>query len=417
MPSKIDLLLEAERRGILPPKKASLLEEAKKRGLVPGTPRETYDNVGGDIPLDIGATSEEMSDVYRPALEYGGLAAGATVGAPLGPAGAVGGAGLGYGMGRSIADLLDEWAGLKDPLPLEKRLKKAGADVVVGGAMEGGGQLLVKGVTAGAKAVAETPLAKRLYSSALKMPLSKKWVKARGEEQVSNITKAVRKGIDESIPPSEYGLEVTKLGKSQAASDIDAAVSKMTGTHSTVEILESGLKRAVDAARKGEAPARDLDKIAKYADDLMDGRGTDLTPVELNDLKKKLYDLVNFDKLYGKADSLVETIRKGLAHEARMQLQASNPALKELNADYASWRLLEEALAQSLARHGNRDLFSLGTKVLIGRQSWPLAIFNQTVGHPRVKARIAFMLKGAGRITGESVARPAAFMGGSDLTP
>lgn len=36
MADKIALLLEAERRGILPPEKVALLAEARKRGLVPG---------------------------------------------------------------------------------------------------------------------------------------------------------------------------------------------------------------------------------------------------------------------------------------------------------------------------------------------------------------------------------------------
>jgi hypothetical protein len=135
-----------------------------------------------------------------------------------------------------------------------------------------------------------------------------------------------------------------------------------------------------------------------------------MTATELNDLKKELYKLANYDKMYGKGDSLVETMRKGIAHEARLQLQASNPALKEANADYASWRLLEEALERSLARRNNRDLIDLGTKVMIGRESIPLAIINQTVGHPAVKAQIAFMLKNAGKMSGTKVARPISYL-------
>lgn len=36
MTDRIALMLEAERRGILPPDKAALLAEARRRGLVPG---------------------------------------------------------------------------------------------------------------------------------------------------------------------------------------------------------------------------------------------------------------------------------------------------------------------------------------------------------------------------------------------
>jgi hypothetical protein len=183
----------------------------------------------------------------------------------------------------------------------------------------------------------------------------------------------------------------------------------MTGTYNTQEILTNGLTRAVDIAKKGEAPVKDLEKIVGYMNDLKAGHPPEMTPVQLNELKKSLYSLANYDKLYGKSDSLIETMRKGIAHEARIQLQATNPALKDVNADYAAWRLLEESLERSLARRNNRDLIDLGTKVMVGRESIPLAVFNQTVGHPAVKAQIAFMLKGAGKVSGKGIGRPAAY--------
>lgn len=34
MANKIELMIEAERRGILPPEQAAMLDEARKRGLV-----------------------------------------------------------------------------------------------------------------------------------------------------------------------------------------------------------------------------------------------------------------------------------------------------------------------------------------------------------------------------------------------
>ncbi len=354
-------------------------------------------------------TAREVSPYARLVLEYGGLAAGAVGGAPTGPVGSVAGAGLGYASGKGMADLLDEWTGLKAPKSIGDKFVQSGKDVVSGAAMEAGGQLLGAGITAVGEKIAKSGLAERAYASSIKMPLSQKWVKAHGPEGTSNIKKAVGKGLYESIPPSEYGLEVTKQGKQSASDAIDAEISKMTGTFSTQDILNNGLTRAIEKAQKGEAPLRDLEKIKVFATDLHAGRSSSLTARELNELKKELYQLANYDKMYGKSDSLVETMRKGVAHEARLQLQVSNLALKDINADYASWRLLEEALERSLARRNNRDLIDLGTKVMIGRESIPLAIFNQTVGHPSVKAQIAFMMKGAGKISGKGIGRPAAY--------
>ena len=43
--ANLDLYLEAERRGILPPDKAALLNEARSRGLVPGAPGMPQDQM------------------------------------------------------------------------------------------------------------------------------------------------------------------------------------------------------------------------------------------------------------------------------------------------------------------------------------------------------------------------------------
>ena len=357
------------------------------------------------------------SSIYRPALEYGGMAAGAAGGmaSPI-PGGSVMGAGLGYGIGKGVADLLDQWVGLKKTTSTGEKFAQAGKDVLAGGAMEAGGQLLGAGISKIGAAIAESGAAQRTYASAVKMPLSQKWVKARGPAGTSDVKMAVGKGLAENIPPTELGLAAAKSGKANAADAIDAEISKMTGTFSTQDILTNGMRNAVDMARKGEAPAKDMEKVIQYTSNLLEGRQANMNATELNDLKKELYKLANYDKLYGKADSLVETMRKGVAHEARLQLQANNPALKDVNADYASWRLLEEALERSLARRNNRDLIDLGTKVMIGRESLPLAILNQIIT-PNVKSHVAFMLKNADKVTGATISRPAAYTGYHLLGP
>ncbi len=364
--------------------------------------------VGEDFSGDM-ATAQTAAKIARPVLEYGGMAAGAVAGAPLGPLGSVGGAGLLYAGGKSVADALDEYVGLRESPSFGKRLAQGAKDVVTGGLMEMGGQTINVGIGAAGKYLSESNIPQRLYSSAVKMPLSQKWVKARGPEGTSNVKMAVNKGIGEKVPPSEYGLEVAKAGKADAAKVIDAEVSKMTGTFSTDEILNNGLARAIEKAQKGEAPLKDLERISKFATDLQAGRSGKLTPKELNDLKKELYELANYDKMYGKSDSLIETMRKGIAHEARLQLQAANPALKGANVNYAEWRLLEEALERSLARRSNRDIVGLGTKVLLGRETIPLAILNATIGHPQVKSKIAFIISNSGK-TPPVIGRPASYL-------
>jgi len=50
-----------------------------------------------------------------------------------------------------------------------------------------------------------------------------------------------------------------------------------------------------------------------------------------------------------------------------------------VNREYAAAKDLEEALERALPRINNRDTFSLGTKILIGKETWPLAILNATL--------------------------------------
>ncbi len=348
------------------------------------------------------------SMLYRPALEYGGMAVGGLLGTPAGPGGNVVGAGLGYGIGKGVADIIEG----KQPQTLNAALAKSGKDVLSGASMEAGGAILGRGIQAGGKALAESGLAERLYSSSIKMPLSQKWVKARGPEGTSNVKMAVKKGLDERIPPSEYGLELTKAGKMEAGKAIDREVASMTESYPINDILKNGLQKSIQKAIKGEAPMKDISRVKAYAEDLKAGRSPELSAAELNDLKKELYQLADYDKLYGKADSLVETMRKGVAHEIRMRLQASNPALQSANVNHAQWKLLEEAIERSLARRNNRDIIDLGTKVLIGKETMPMAFLNATIGHPAVKSRIAFIVKDASKLTGGKIARPVGYLTG-----
>jgi len=102
----------------------------------------------------------------RPVLETAGLLAGGTAGAASGlltgpgavaasPAGAVVGAGLGYAGGRSMANLIDQYAGEREAPTLVGGLKETGKDVLTGAGMEAGGALTGKAIEAVAPAVSK----------------------------------------------------------------------------------------------------------------------------------------------------------------------------------------------------------------------------------------------------------------------
>ena len=234
--------------------------------------------------------------------------------------------------------------------------------------------------------------AKRIYASSVKMPLSKKWTKVRSPEGQTMVEQAVETGLREKVPPSELGLEMTRKGKEAAGQEIGKAAAQIPGTINIEDIVTNGLSRARTLAKKGDRPAKDIAAIDQFAEDFKAGRTAELTPAELQDIKTRMYDLVSYDKTSGKSDALIEMMRKGIAHAARVKLEEMNPSMRVLNQNFSDWNALEQAMERAVPRLNNRDLIDLSTKVLIGRESLPLAIFNQTIGHPAIKSRIAFML-------------------------
>jgi len=75
-----------------------------------------------------------------------------------------------------------------------------------------------------------------------------------------------------------------------------------------------------------------------------------------------------------------------------LNLEEAYPALIELNATDAARIGLTEAIEKSFAKEAQKSMVPLGAKVLMRPKTWPLAIWEATVGHPQVKTRLAFAL-------------------------
>ena len=75
---------------------------------------------------------QTVSNVARPTLEFGMMAAGGLAGAPMGPFGAALGGTLGYGAGGQVADLLDEALGLREPPTIPGGLKRGAQKLAEG---------------------------------------------------------------------------------------------------------------------------------------------------------------------------------------------------------------------------------------------------------------------------------------------
>jgi len=119
-------------------------------------PKETVPEWGRKHPNlygGFGAGKELYERVGKPLIEAGGLVGGGLAGTPLGPIGAVGGAGLGYGIAKKTTKIIDQFLDdlqnsgvidLKEKESVTDEMKKSMFDVIAGAEMEMGGQIVGK---------------------------------------------------------------------------------------------------------------------------------------------------------------------------------------------------------------------------------------------------------------------------------
>jgi hypothetical protein len=150
MATKLELMLEAEKRGILPEDKKSLLFEARSRGLIP---KLTADQDPAHTP----ESRSRLRDIALHIAENVPSVTGGMIGAALGlaaggPAGAVAGAALGGAAGQAEKKLYDylNVPGAVDRETATSAAKEIGLAGLGQGVAEGAGQGIIAGLKAGA---------------------------------------------------------------------------------------------------------------------------------------------------------------------------------------------------------------------------------------------------------------------------
>ena len=97
---------------------------------------------------------ERARPYVSPVVETAAAIGGGLLGAPLGPPGAVGGAALGYGIGREAMEAADVFLGGKRPRTAIEAVTEPVQSVAYGGLMELGGPVVMKGIEKAAKGIA-----------------------------------------------------------------------------------------------------------------------------------------------------------------------------------------------------------------------------------------------------------------------
>lgn len=345
-----------------------------------------------------GAGKAVLEQAVTPAVEATATIAGGVFGSPI-----VGSA-LGYGIGKKGMDIVEE---AYTKLGGEEVKDKTITGELVGTAKDvGTAMALGKGFDVAGKAMMNfkpalqktsqylfDTLPDRLYASAVKAPLSKAWIKILPGKEVSKRTAAVKEGLKAKISPSEFGLAKVKHLEKEVRGQVDDATALLSENPNlkikVADILEDGLKKAYGKAKLSSAPSKEKAAIDTIKEDFKE-HGKYLTPENANAIKRKLYQEVSWGEA---VDPTVKMSKKGIAKAIMHKLEDFHPALKELNETDAARIGLIDVIERSVARQGNKDIVSLGTKVMATHpKAWPLAIWNSTIGHPQVKARIAFAL-------------------------
>lgn len=265
-----------------------------------GTPLSTIQNVMQNrykpesTPPPQGLTP--MSFV-RPALEIGGLTGGGLLGTGVGPLGTVGGAGLGYGIGKGIADLIER---TPTPQTVEGALLSGAKDVATGATMEMGGQVagkVISGTLSGAG-----KLGKQIIGRVTGAGPGAADEAVRGSKAFTDAMRGKVSG-DDIVDNAREALGTLKANRAAAYQDKLTQIGKIKGEIDTTPIGEKTIKLAerygvkvkndgtFDLSRTalGSKGNKDVKEIL----DIIKGWGSqpgDKTPAGLDTLKRQLDD-------------------------------------------------------------------------------------------------------------------------------
>lgn len=249
------------------------LADALHKKFYADIPKADFDTKIGLKPVDNRpAWGQENPKTYEvaqtarrylgPAVEAASAVGGGVLGAPLGPAGVVGGSAVGYGIGKEITNLADIALGNKKALPVTQDVSRAAKNVLEGATMEAGGQVAAPII---AKAVGKVV-------DIAQMPLQKAAKMTRDAfgsdiELAVNALRNAKPGMSVSQTLADAGIVnptaqaliqkslardpsfVVKLNKLQQKEGVNALADLVGGTTQTeAKAAQEGAKNALNTA-------------------------------------------------------------------------------------------------------------------------------------------------------------------------
>lgn len=340
----------------------------------------------------------KLAKAVDPVTKYGLPILGATLGGvaalPLnvGAPGVAEAAGVGAGtlIGQQAANYIGQMAGRRGGFNAQELLTRELPEASINAVS---GPLINKALPYVAK------FGQKVYGNAINTPITNKWTKLFPGQEGTARELAVKKGYDAGIYPTNFGIKTAAQNESQLKTAVDEIVDQGTASGDVVDryaLIRKGLANARNKSRVADPEAsKVIDKLQRRVEAI--GNPKEMTTRDLLDLKRQLYaetswkgqDLSTFtEKQFG------EVSKKGLAHEAMMQLEERYPALRFLNKEESAYINLKEALERTVAKHEQK--IEPSTKgIWLALSHLPAAIAEETINHPIVKARLAFALKNA----------------------
>lgn len=302
-------------------------------------------------------------ETVEPTVEMLGAAGGGMLGTPLGPAGVVGGAGLGYGMAKTGLRALKSALGYEQgPQSVGEALTTGAQDVLTGATMEAGGRVVAPLIAKGVGAIADMrqipkQKAAEIARNALGPDLEA--VKNALAQAPANVTaaqataslnsptwQALLQRAGQRDPRFLQALESSQGDVSLNALAKLAGGTTATETRATSELAKSNLNKVTGPMREASLKRADLGKYvadeagARAANDLavLAGSGAKIDPAQFAAQAtgaEKALRSVGIKPL--ESDSLIRSISATADNPAFAGNDLISGAVKNVADDIAKW--------------------------------------------------------------------------------
>lgn len=309
----------------------------------------------------------------RTGAEMAGMVFGGAAGTPLGPAGQVVGAGLGYSGMRQAYDRAMELLGIKEPETLAKATIKAATDIPKGAAAEATGQIIPtitsmigRGLSRpwgaytgmGEKAIQEA------YASGMK-PTEKGFMKfMRKKGDIGEVVETAKGGLNKlkDIRSQEYLPELERIGKIKGDLDLKPLYKELDDQMKKFNITEKsksmggGFDYTNSILEADLAAQKEFEHIHSMITKRKLGEAT-IKPRDVDILKRNLSDF------YSENDK-IRSLTTNLHDKTRSILNNNVPGYEKMTANFAKDTKLINEITKDFSM-GNRASNEQGLQKLI----------------------------------------------------